>query len=60
MKRWFTTFAVLSCMVASSGCGAPKDSGPADPSTTPQVNEADIQKSIESSMPADMKEKYGK
>jgi hypothetical protein len=47
-------------MVASSGCGAPKDSGPADPSTTPQVNEADIQKSIESSMPADMKEKYGK
>ncbi|MDP6466725.1 MAG: hypothetical protein QF918_03250 [Pirellulaceae bacterium] len=58
MKRWLTTLAILSCLVAS-GCGG-GDQGPADPSTTPTVDDADVQKTIESSMPPDMMKKYGK
>lgn len=58
MKRWFATFAILSLLFAS-GCGG-GDQGPADPSETPEVSEEDVQKAIESSMPADMMKQYGK
>ncbi len=58
MKRWLTTFAILSCLVAS-GCDG-GDQGPADPNTTPTVDEADIERTIEDSMPPDMMKKYGK
>jgi predicted small lipoprotein YifL len=57
MKRWFMTFAVLSCL-AASGCGG-GDQGPADASDIPPVDEAAINKSIESGMPQEMKDKYG-
>ncbi len=58
MKRWLTTFAILSCLVAS-GCGG-GNQGPADPSETPTISESDIESTIESSMPPEMLEKYGK
>jgi len=58
MKRWLTTFAILSCLVAS-GCGG-GDQGPVDPSMTPTFDEADVQNSIEGSTPSDMLKKYGK
>lgn len=58
MKRWLMTFAVLSCLAATSGCGG-GDQGPADPSDIPPVDHEAINKSMESGMPDYMKEKYG-
>ena len=57
MKRWLTTFAILSCLIAS-GCGG-AEQGPADPTDTPTVDEADVQKAISESMPPEMMKKYG-
>lgn len=58
MKRWLMAFAVLACLV-TPGCGQ-KDQGPANPDDTPTVDEADVQKAIDSSYPPEMMKQYGK
>ena len=57
MKRLLASVALLFSL-SLIGCGG--DTGPADPSDIPPVDEAAIEKSIESGMPPEMKKKYGK
>ncbi len=57
MRRFSASLVILLSM-SLIGCGG-GDTGPADPSDIPEVDEAAIQESMSSGMPEDMKKKYG-
>ena len=60
MNRWMAcALLVGGFTLFLAGCGT-RELGPANPEDTPQVDEAEIQKNIEQSMPEQYRQQYRK
>ena len=58
MNRWHILIAIAGLTILPAmGCGV-RELGPANPEDTPKVEEEDIQKQIQQSMPEEYRKQY--